>query len=323
MNDPPVAFGRQLGTPEDTPLNDFLRASDVEGNPLTFTIVSQPVRGTVQVNAQTGTFIFTPKPDDSGTVSFTFKVNDGTFDSNVATVFITVQPVNDVPIARNDAFSTLEDTDLSVFVERGVLGNDTDVDSTSLTAVLVAGPSKGSLTLNPGGTFTYRPFANINGTDSFTYKVSDGSLFSNVATVTLTVTPVNDAPVARNDAYATAEDTPLTVAAPGVLGNDTDVDSPSLSAVLMTQPSLGTLTLNSDGSFVYTPNADANGTDSFTYMVSDGSNGSNVATVTLTVEPVNDTPVAQDRFLRDRRGHAADRRRARVSATIPTWTVPT
>src|SRR5207245_2518026 len=112
-------------------------------------------------------------------------------------------------------------------------------------------PTHGTLTLNANGSFTYTPAANFNGADSFTYTANDGALGSNVATVSLTIRPVNDAPVAANDSFTTDEDTALTVAAPGVLGNDTDIDSPTLTAVLVSNPTHGTLTLNANGSFTY------------------------------------------------------------------------
>src|SRR5439155_23026070 len=112
------------------------------------------------------------------------------------------------------------------------------------TSVLVDGPSHGALTLNPNGSFTYTPAANFNGSDSFTYKASDGVAQSNVATVTLTISAVNDAPVALNDAYATNEDTPLTVSAPEVLGNDTDVDGDALTTVRAEGPRVGEEVLN-------------------------------------------------------------------------------
>ncbi|NEU06732.1 tandem-95 repeat protein, partial [Flavihumibacter sp. R14] len=101
--------------------------------------------------------------------------------------------------------------------------------------------------------------------DSFTYKVSDGTLESNIATVTLTVTPVNDAPVALNDAYNTTEETPVSVPLPGVMTNDSDIDGDAITAIKVTDPANGTLVFNADGSFTYTPNANFNGTDSFTY----------------------------------------------------------
>src|SRR6185437_12906686 len=99
-----------------------------------------------------------------------------------------------------------------------------------------SGPAHGALTLNANGSFTYTPAANYNGADSFTYKANDGTADSNVATVSLTVTAVNDAPVAGSDSYTTAEDTPLSVAASGVLSNDTDVDGDALHTVLVSGP---------------------------------------------------------------------------------------
>jgi VCBS repeat-containing protein len=148
----------------------------------------------------------------------------------------------------------------------------------------VSGPKHGSVALNANGSFTYTPAANYNGTDSFTYKTSDGSLDSDVATVNLAVNAVNDAPDANDDLYATTQGTPLAVAGPGVLANDADADGDALKAELVSGPAHGTLKLNADGSFVYTPAAGFSGTDSFAYRAGDGSLG-DVATVTVRVAP--------------------------------------
>src|SRR5205814_1571140 len=143
-------------------------------------------------------------------------------DSNVATVTITVTAVNDAPVAANDAYSTNEDTVLNITAP-GVLGNDTDSDGNPLTVALITGVAHGTLTLNANGSFTYTPAANYNGPDSFTYKANDGTVDSGIATVTITVNAVNDAPAAIDDSYSVNEDATLTISAPGVLGNDTDV----------------------------------------------------------------------------------------------------
>ncbi len=124
---------------------------------------------------------------------------------------------------------------------------------------------------------------NYNGSDSFTYKVNDGSADSNVATVTITIQPVNDAPVATSDSRDMVENSVLTVVAPGVLENDSDVDSLGLTAILMSDPVQGTLTLDADGSFIYTPVLNFSGIDSFTYKATDGSADSSIATVTIRV----------------------------------------
>src|SRR4029434_10904861 len=144
-----------------------------------------------------------------------------------------------------------------------------------------SGPANGTLTLNSDGSFSYTPNADFNGADTFTYNVSDGTLTSEES-VTINVAPANDAPTAAADAYTTDQDTALTIdAAAGVLANDTDPDGDALSALLVSGPANGTLTLNSDGSFSYTPNAGFSGSASFVYKANDGSLESE-ATVTIT-----------------------------------------
>ena len=124
-----------------------------------------------------------------------------------------------------------------------VLANDTDVDGDSLTAVLISGPSHGSFTFNSDGTFVYTPFANYNGTDSFTYKANDGQALSSTATVNITITAVNDAPIAVDDSYSITSGSVLTVSASGVLANDTDADGDPLHvSTLVVGPVHGTLT---------------------------------------------------------------------------------
>src|SRR5206468_2081274 len=139
------------------------------------------------------------------------------------------------PVALNDSFATDEDTALTITAP-GVLGNDTDIDSPGLTAVVVTGPSLGGVTLSTNGTFSYTPAANSNGSDSFTYKANDGQADSHVPPVSPTRRSSDLAPVALNDSFATNEDTALTITAPGVLANDTDVDGNSLTAVVVTGP---------------------------------------------------------------------------------------
>ncbi len=243
-----------------------------------------------------GTFSYTPDANFNGTDSFTYKANDGQADSNVATVTITVNPVNDPPVALDDHYSVAEDNTLTANPGSGVLRNDTDVENDPLTAVLVDAPQHGTATLNADGTFSYTPEADFNGTDSFSYKANDGQADSGVATVAITVNPVNDPPVAADASYSTSADTPLTVdAAGGVLANATDVDGDPLSASLVAGPQHGSLTLNADGSFSYTPDAGYQGADQFSYQASDGQADSNVAVVSINVgESVNHPPVAVD-----------------------------
>lgn len=294
VNDAPVAELWQYTTNEDTPLSDRLRATDVDGDPVTYSIIDYPQSGHLQFNSTTGNFTYTPNANFSGNVTFRFRASDGVLTSDVTTIYTQVWPVNDAPVASADAYTTDEDTALFVSAWGGVLINDSDVDSTSVTAVLMTNPTKGSLSFNTNGGFTYLPAANANGLDSFTYRAFDGHTYSEPVTVTLTVKPLNDAPIANPDAFSTNEDTPLVFAPIRLLSNDTEVDGDPLSVILVSGPSKGSLTLNEYGSYTYTPNPNVHGTDTFTYKVSDGTLESNVATVTLTVHPVNDAPTAQN-----------------------------
>jgi VCBS repeat-containing protein len=206
----------------------------------------------------------------------------------VVAVTITVTPVNDAPIATADEFVTDEDTPLAIAAP-GILANDTDADGDLLTPTIVAGPASGTLVVNSDGSFNYAPNADFNGTDSFTYSVNDGTTDSAVVTVGIAVNAVNDAPVTGDDEFVTDEDTPLVIAAPGVLTNDSDVDGDPLTAAVVTEPANGVIALNADGSFTYTPNANYNGIDSFTYAASDGTTTTE-ATAYITVNSVPDVP---------------------------------
>jgi FtsP/CotA-like multicopper oxidase with cupredoxin domain len=189
------------------------------------------------------------------------------------------------PLASPDAYATDEDTQLSVPAP-GVLEND----DAGTTAQWHSGPSHGTLNLAADGSFTYTPVANFNGSDSFAYQAVSGGVPSLPTTVSLTINPVNDAPVAANDAYGVTAGQTLNVAAPGVLANDSDIDGDALSAV--NHSALAGLTANADGSFSY--NATTAGEFSFTYQASDGFLTSDPATVTITVTAVvaNEAPVA-------------------------------
>jgi VCBS repeat-containing protein len=258
--------------------------SDANGDSLTAGLDTGPTHAAVFNLNSDGTFSYSPSANFHGTDTFTYNANDGTLDSNVATVTITVNPVNDDPVAVNDSYNGTEDTQLLVTVGSGVLGNDADIDADPLTAVKVTDPTYGDLTLGSDGSFTYDPYIDTCGSDSFTYKANDGTADSGIATVNLNITCANDAPVATDDTMDVTQDTTATVAAPGVLANATDGDSPTLTALLVSGPSHAqSFTLNANGSVSYQPISGYTGTDSFTWKANDGSLDSNDATVTITV----------------------------------------
>ena len=315
----PTAADGTVTTLEDTP-HTFVATefnfSDVDSNSLAkVRIASLEGVGALQLGGvdvvlnqeisiadlDAGNLKFTPTPDASGTGydSFQFEVHDGTaYSSSAYTMTVDVTAVNDAPTATGESYTTAEDTPLTIAAP-GVLTNDGDVDGDALSAALVSGPTDGTLVLNGDGSFTYTPDADFNGSDSFTYEAQDPSLAgSGAVTVTIDVTPANDPPTAVGESYTTAEDTPLVIAAPGVLTNDGDVDGDVLSAALVSGPTDGTLVLNAAGSFAYTPDADFAGTDSFSYEAQDPSlAGSGAVTVTIDVTPVNDAPVLMSNSL--------------------------
>ena len=204
--------------------------------------------------------------------------------------FFSGPPGNTAPVANDNGYSTDEDVTLNVTAP-GILENDSDADGDPLTAALESNVSHGSLSLNADGSFTYTPSANYHGPDSFTYSASDGELASNVATVTINVISINDAPVATDDAATTDEDAVATL---DLAANDTDVDGNlDLNSLSITsQPDNGTLTNHADGTVTYAPNANYYGPDSFNYEICDSGGLCDAAAVDLTVNPVNDAPVA-------------------------------
>ena len=298
VNDPPVADADAYTTAEDAVLGVpavsgvLFGDSDIDGDSLTVTGFTQPANGTVAVGAD-GSFVYTPNANFNGADSFTYAVSDGNGGTATGTVSIAVTPVNDAPIASDDSYAASEDVALIVPGFLGVGANDGDVDGDTLTFVIDAAATNGTVTLNADGSFSYMPNPGFNGTDSFTYTASDGNGGTATATVTIGVGEANDAPTAADDGFVVAEDGVLTIPAPGLLGNDSDPDGDGISvAGVLTGPANGTLSVNPDGSFSYIPNPQFNGTDTFTYEISDGRGGTATATVTIDVTAVNDAPVA-------------------------------
>jgi gliding motility-associated-like protein len=266
VNDAPIANSQSVTTPEDAAVGITLIGSDVDANPLTFTIVTPPTHGSLGGSGSAITY--TPALNYNGPDNFTFKVNDGTIDSNTATVSITVSPLNDVPVADDQSVTTPED------VSRAITLSATDVEGSALTYFVVTPPSNGSLS-GSGSNLSYTPSLNFNGSDTFTFKVNDGSADSNVATISITVTPVNDAPIANSQSVNYL----LNTAKPIVL-TGSDIEGDALTFILVAPPANGLLS-GTAPNLTYTPNVGYTGSDSFTFLANDGTDDSNVATVSI------------------------------------------
>jgi gliding motility-associated-like protein len=302
VNDQPIANDDVASVDEDVVLTGgslLENDSDPDGDNLVIntTPVSGPANGTVIINTD-GTYEYTPNSHFFGEDSFVYEVcDDGTPQECVsAIVTITVNSVNDAPLAIDDAGN---------FTEGGtatgnLLVNDSDPDGDKLTITTtpVAEPTNGTVVINPDGTYVYTPLGDFAGKDSFQYEVCDNGTPQecSIATVHVSGNAVNDAPVAIDDVAEIDEDNVLNGTT--VLGNDSDPENDELtvSTTPVTDVQNGTLVLNADGTYIYTPDNNFFGEDSFVYEVCD--NGApqecSQATVTITVKSVNDAPVAQD-----------------------------
>jgi hypothetical protein len=275
---------------DELPAHLLKNDSDLDQDLLESILVDDARHGTLELSDD-GSFTYTPDDGFVGTDTFTYVAADGEAVSNVATVSI---KVNGAPVVEDDVYDVAEDDVLEVDAAAGVLSNDADPNGDTLRAVLVTGPAHGSVELADDGSFTYTPMADFFGDDTFTYRASDGIIESEEATVTIEVDGVGDVPVAVDDSYLTAVGKARIVAAPGVLVNDDDPDGDALRAVLVGDLENGSLVLDADGSFRYTPVENFVGVDEFKYRASDDENLSNIATVTVEVGPQSEAILAGD-----------------------------
>ena len=286
VNDPPTAVVDAYNLVEDQEIqvgapgvlgND----SDLDGDNLVAAIQTTPSNGTLEFESD-GSFTYTPNPDFSGLDGFTYGASDGQL-TTIAAVTLTVAAANDPPVALDDSYNTPSHVEL-VVPASGVLSNDIDLDGDQLTARLAAEPLHGEVILNPNGSFSYQPDVSFTGRDSLKYIASDGTFDSDSATVVIDVTSIGNAPIAADDFYSAAVDQALLIEAPGVLLNDSDADQDLLTVSVETEVSAGSLTLNPDGAFSYTPEAGFTGVVTFTYRATDGQNVSNAALVQITYQ---------------------------------------
>jgi LPXTG-motif cell wall-anchored protein len=286
VNDAPTANPDSFTVNEGGTFNGTLTGSDPEDDELTFSVVDQPMFGSLTINAD-GTFTYIHDGSETVADSFTFRVYDGQLYSTGALVRVTINSVNDAPVADPDSFT----------VDEGATHNGTltgsDPEDDELTFFVVDLPVNGSLIINEDGTFTYIHDGSETVSDSFTFRVFDGEFYSEKALVSITVTPVNDAPVADNDAFEVDQGQEYTDQLTG-----SDAEDDELEFILVDGPLYGVLVLNADGTYSYTHDNSENYEDSFTFKVNDGMADSNVATVTIlinaTLPDENAAPIADD-----------------------------
>ncbi len=304
-NLPPTAGTDSISTPVNTVVNALFKASDPDDDALTFSIIQAPSLGDISlINSSTGEFSYAPDTNTIGTDTVTFVANDGKSNSNLGVVTLHIMPLL---TANNDSYTTNEGQTLVITTSSGVIANDDIAGSGSVIASVIVGPAyASSFSLNSDGSFSYQHDGSESVTDTFVYSINNNAGGSSSATATISITPVNDAPIAVDDINSTTEDSPLSVSSgSGLLVNDSDNENDSL--LVSEFDSISTngaiVSVNADGSYTYDPTsaialqALANNNqlvDTFNYTISDGNDGLDTATVSITVLGANDKPIANN-----------------------------
>ena len=276
---------------EDGSVTISLTATDPNGQAVTFAITTDPTNGTATLSGADVTY--TPNANFYGTDSFAYTASNGTYTSDPVTITITVEGEDDGNPTTNDVSATTdEDTVVTVDLDA------TEIDGDNYSFSIISQPSNGTLGSINGNQVEYTPNQDWNGTDTFTFEATDdrtGSR-SNVATATITVNPVNDAPVANDVTSSTTSRTGNMRQSVDITLSVTDADGDDLTISIVSDVSNGTTSL-SGSTVTYTPTANYDGTDTFTYKANDGIVDSNIATGTITITDTNQAPIANDMSL--------------------------
>ena len=279
-NQPPVAHNTKVHGVEDQVLDFNLEATDPDGDKLTYEILSGPQNGLITGNGSELNYV--PNPNFNGNDSLTFKVSDGSLESNLAEVIFVMEAVNDVPIAGTDEINGTEDEFIIVEFKHS------DPDGDELNIQITASPKNGFLWEENGMTL-YFPNNHYNGKDEIRFTVTDGELSSEEGIIMINLEPTNDSPVAKELTVETQQNqfTLITLAAEDIDGDDVSFD-------IITDPIHGTVSHMNDDTWKYTPNPEFTGTDDFLYRAKDSTVQSNLAKVTINVKEENNAPVLQD-----------------------------
>ncbi|NJK94960.1 MAG: tandem-95 repeat protein, partial [Bacteroidales bacterium] len=283
VDDTPIAIADALSLNEDASASLNVTANDngLGDGGLTVTILSSPSHGSVSISGTSVTY--TPVANYSGTDTYTYRVCDSDNDCSGASVAITINSVNDSPVAVADNISVNEDGSAGI----NVTTNDTGLGDGGLTVTITADASHGTTSV-AGSTVTYTPAANYHGNDNFTYRICDGDGDCSSSTVAVTVSSVNDLPLATADNITVNEDGNTIT---NVTANDNGLGDGNLTLSVTTGPAHGSVSI-SGTSVTYTPNPDYYGPDSYVYRICDGESDCSSATVNVTVNSIDDIPVA-------------------------------
>ena len=301
LNFAPKAVNDQFLVNEDQALQGNVLTNDTDEYQgelyINTTPLVTPQHGSISLS-ESGDFTYTPRANFNGIDAFSYQVINELGMTDTGIVEITINAVNDAPIALNNTYNISADGTLLVGAP-GLLNNDSDIDQDLLTldTTPVSLPSKGTLTLVADGSFEYVGSANMQGTDSFQYRIFDAQGAEAIASVTINALDQNSPPTAANDSYSVDEDTTLVVdASQGLLANDTDPNNDTfiIDDTYLISPAHGQLQLATDGSFSYIPDSNYYGIDEFQYQVIDTFGATATATATLTINSMPDTPNAQN-----------------------------
>jgi len=265
-------------------------ANDVERYGRTLRVLSVEAAGDGSVELLADNLVrYTPAAGFSGTDSFSYRFTGIATDTVgiLGTIFVIVDPQTNRVVAEDDNAATQEDQQTTV----DVLANDQKSNPSATLSILTASAQQGSVLIAPDKRLTYRPPANFHGPDVVTYIVGDGSLGADMATVTMTVNPVNDAPAAQPDTATTAEEQPLVLTP---LQNDSDIDGDGLTITSVEQSKLGSAVIEEGKRIRYTPALNRTGADRLVYRISDSQGGTATSLIDIEISPVNDPPVAAD-----------------------------
>jgi len=292
INDIPTANNDLVIVDEDNKLilnsiidNDY----DIDGDTISILSFTSPKHGNIERSGKTVSYI--PTENFNGEDAFEYTISDGNGLTSSAKVYITINDINDAPAAKNDVFTTKEDTGINI---ASIIENDSDVDGDKFEITSISEPTHGEVTLIDGK-YHYTPKANFNGVDEFNYVITDKGGLNTSAQIMVNVMPVNDAPNANPDSYEVMEDSMVIIN--NVLDNDGDIDMDKIAIESFTMPINGLLEYSSSidsYKFVYKPNKDFFGLDKFTYTIKDAAGAKSVGTVTVNVGALNDNPTANN-----------------------------